>query len=220
MNNEMKRYKFGVQSFFPQAKRLRGAERGHSSFIIWHSAFPRRGARRGFTLLEMVVALGVFSGVMIIAFGIAISINNAQFKASRIQIVQDDLRFALESMTKEMRTGTNFQGSDSVGNNGYRKITFRRSDSVDITYCRRSFTDAIRKITGGGTTDCSDSSAQAVTGDDVTIEALTFYLIGATPGAGDGQPRITVSLRARSADPKLLSSFSIQTTVGQRLRDY
>src|SRR3990167_9895129 len=94
--------------------------------------------RRGFTLLEMFVALGVFSVIMVIAFGIAISMNNAQFKASRIQIVQDDLRFALESMTKEMRTGTNFQGSDSVGNNGYRKNTFRRSDSVDITYCRRS----------------------------------------------------------------------------------
>ena len=177
--------------------------------------------RRGFTLLEMVVALGVFSVIMVIAFGIAISMNNAQFKASRIQIVQDDLRFALESMTKEMRTGTNFQASEPVIglSNGYEKITFRRSDGVMITYCMRSGASRIRKITDG-TTDCSTASAQPVTGGDVTVEALTFYLTGAAAGAGDGQPRITVSLKARSENPKLVSTFSIQTTVSQRIRDY
>lgn len=191
----------------------------YSSFFIHHlSFFPRPQARAGFTLLEMVVALGVFSAVMLIAFGVAIAINNAQFKASRIQIVQDDLRFALESMTKEMRTGMDFRPGDFAGGRA-RKMTFRRSDGVDVTYCRRNAIDAIRKITGGGT-NCADSNAQAVTGDDVTVEALTFLLVGEQAGANDGQPRITISLKARSADAKLVSTFNIQTTITQRLRDY
>ena len=195
-----------------------GTKSAVSNFEFRISNF-RRSA--GFTLLEMVVALGVFSGVMIIAFGVAIAINNAQFKASRIQIVQDDLRFALESMTKEMRTGVNFQASKLAGglSNGYEQITFRRSDGVQVTYCRQSPTDAMRKIIGV-VTDCDDPNAQAVTGDDVAIEALTFYLVGENAGATDGQPRITISLKARSASPKLISAFSIQTTVTQRLRDY
>lgn len=254
----MKSYKFQVKSYWPLAKRLRGAEFSNFSLFTFHSQLTRlrrgftplqpdqqpathhdfrrffhpfysgRQAVRvvtGFTLLEMVVALGVFSGVMIIAFGIAISINTAQFKASRIQIVQDDLRFALESMTKEMRTGVEFQPSDGIGglSNGYGTIVFKRRDGFYITYCRRTGSGAIWKIAkkpGPGVTDCSDPSAQAVTGDDVTIEALTFYLTGDTPGVGDGQPRITISLRAKSADPKLVSTFNIQTTVTQRLRDY
>lgn len=208
----MKSYTFKVQRYGrPLAERFREAEFRNSSLFTFHFQLPR--LRRGFTLLEMVVALGVFSGVMIIAFGIAISIQNAQFKASRIQIVQDDLRFALESMTKEMRTGKDFQ-SPAPG-----EINFTRTGGHTneiVAYCFRS--GAIWKVVGS--TDCHGAGAQAVTGDDVTIEALTFYLVGDATGANDGQPRITIALKARSASPKLVSTFNIQTTVTQRLRDY
>lgn len=177
---------------------------------------PRpRGARRGFTLLEMLIALGIFAVVMIIAVGAVLSLQQAQAKASRIQDMQDNLRFTVESMTKEMRTGTDFLPSGVIGGlpNGYGQLVFTRSDGVQIGYCSAS--NAILKMTS--TINCA--SGAPVTDDGIIVEQLVFYVIGNALGPSDGQPRITISLRAISANPILATTFRIQTTVSQRLRD-
>ncbi len=160
----------------------------------------------------MVVSFGIFSVVIITAVGAVIAINNAQVKAANIQNIQDNLRFGLESMTKEIRTGKNFL---PAGGNApaYTALTFVRSDGAPITYCVAG--QALRKLTGSG--DCT--TASAVTSDAVIIEQLVFYVIGQAAGAADGQPRITVSLRARSRDARLATTFRLQTTVLQRERD-
>ena len=166
----------------------------------------------GFTLLEMVVSFGIFSAVIITAVGAVISINNAQVKADNIQNIQDNLRFGLESMTREIRTGKNF--SPSGGNApAYAVLAFTRTDGAQITYCLAG--QALRKLSGSG--DCS--TASAVTSDAVIIEQLVFYVVGQAAGVADGQPRVTVSFRARSRDARLATALRLQTTVLQRERD-
>lgn len=167
----------------------------------------------GFTLLEMVVSFGIFAVVIVTAIGAVVAINHAQVKAANIQDIQDNLRFSLESMTKEIRTGKNFVPAGGSAP-AYAALSFRRSDGVPVTYCRQG--GALRKLSGSAT-DCSLGSA--VTSDAITMEQLVFYVIGASAGPADGQPRITVSLRASSRDPKLATSFRLQTTVAQRERD-
>lgn len=176
----------------------------------FRSALARE--RAGFTLLEVVVSLGIFSVVIITAIGAVIAIKNAQLKASRIQVIQDNLRFTLESMTREMRTASSFSPGGSAP--AYTQLTFTRSDNVVVSYCSQNGT--VRKMTGGSTV-CSVGSP--VTSDDVLIDRLTFYVLGQAAGPSDGQPRVTTSLQAHSRDPKLGTSFRIQTTVTQRLRD-
>ena len=63
------------------------------------------------------------------------------------------------------------------------------------------------------------ASGAPVTDDAIAVEQLVFYVIGNALGPSDGQPRITIALRASSADPILATTFRIQTTVTQRLRD-
>ncbi|MBI4132432.1 MAG: hypothetical protein HY474_02255 [Candidatus Sungbacteria bacterium] len=167
----------------------------------------------GFTLLEMVVSFGIFAVVIVTAIGAVIAISNAQVKAANTQNVQDNLRFALESMTKEMRTGRTF--APSGGNPpAYAALTFLRSDGVQVTYCSRA--GALRKVTGANT-DCAAGSD--VTSDAVTVEQLVFYIVGQAAGASDGQPRITVALRASSSDRRFPTTFRLQTTIVQRERD-
>ena len=188
-------------------RRIRDSRNWHTIRIL--------ASRRGFTLLEMLIALGIFSVVMIITVGAVLALQQAQVKASRIQDMQDNLRFSVESMTKEMRTGTDFLPSGAISGlpNGYDQLVFTRSDGVQIGYCRTS--NAIRKMTA--IINCT--SGAPVTDDAIAVEQLVFYVIGNALGPSDGQPRITIALRASSADPILATTFRIQTTVTQRLRD-
>ena len=182
-----------------------------------HFAFPHARERAGFTLLEMIISLGIFSVVIITAVGAMLAIGNAQTKVAAIQNIQDNLRFVLESMTKEMRTGANFKG-DTPSGSGYRVITFTRRDGMVIQYCVGN-TAAIQKITTPGASVCDVSKGSPTTDTAVFIDGLLFYLVGSEIGARDGQPRITISLSAHSVDPKLQTSFRLQTTVTQRSRD-
>ncbi len=186
--------------------------RSNRNFDILFLKFYFARARDGFTLLEMIVSFGIFSAVIITAIGAVIAINNAQVKADNMQNIQDNLRFGLESMTREIRTGKNFLPSGGSAP-AYAALAFTRTDGVQITYCLAG--QALRKLAGAG--DCT--TASAVTSDAIIIEQLVFYVIGQAVGAADGQPRVTVSLRARSRDAKLATTFRLQTTVLPRERD-
>jgi len=163
----------------------------------------------------MIVALGIFSILVIIAFGVAFSLSQAQIKAAKIQAVQGDLRFSLENITKEMRTGRNFIPANAISglSGAFREITFTRRDGKIVRYALGA--DAIQKTV----TDSSGTplTAGAVTGEDVTVDGLVFYVTGT--GTGDGQPRVTVSIRARSREPQLVSSLELQTSVTARGHD-
>lgn len=62
----------------------------------------------GFTLIEMIVSLGVFSVVVTTAVGamLVLIATNQQLQAE--QSVMTNLAFALDTMTREMRTGYNY----------------------------------------------------------------------------------------------------------------
>lgn len=64
--------------------------------------------QQGFTLVEMIVALGLFSIVVTVAVGglLVLIATNEQLQAE--QSVMTNLSFALDSMTREIRTGTNY----------------------------------------------------------------------------------------------------------------
>ena len=161
----------------------------------------------------MVVSFGIFGVVIVTAIGAVLTINNAQIKASNIQSIQDNLRFAVEAMTKEMRTGRGFLPSGGSAP-AYGALTFTRSDGATVGYCLQD--GAVRKITGASG-DCTLGSP--VTSETIVVDRLIFYAIGQGAGPSDGQPRLTVSLRAHSKDPRLATTFRLQTTVTQRERD-
>lgn len=63
---------------------------------------------RGFTLIEMIVALGVFALVITIAIGALLSLIATNQRLQAEQSVMTNLAFALDSMTREIRTGYNY----------------------------------------------------------------------------------------------------------------
>ena len=67
----------------------------------------------GFTLVEMIVALAIFSVVAVVAVGALVKVVNANRKAQIVQSSVSNIGFVLESMVREIRTGTNYDCEDS-----------------------------------------------------------------------------------------------------------
>ena len=66
----------------------------------------------GFTLIEMIVSLGVFSVVVTTAVGAMLVLISTNQQLQAEQSVMTNLAFALDTMTREMRTGFNYYCDD------------------------------------------------------------------------------------------------------------
>lgn len=73
----------------------------------------------GFTLIEMIVSLALFSVVVTISVGALLVLIASNEQLQSEQAVLTNLSFALDSMTREIRTGTKYycvnEASDSSG---------------------------------------------------------------------------------------------------------
>ncbi len=174
----------------------------------------------GFTLLEMIVSTGIFSVVVVASIGIILSVKSAQEKSSNIQNVQDNIRFAAEFISKELRQGTSYQPvgctTIALGLRQCTSITFTSSRGLLVSYCKPASTVLRLEVAGS----CG-ANGLPLTASNIAINQLFFYVTGEAAGAGDGQPRMTLVLSGASTEPKtqLRSSFNLQTTVTQRVRD-
>ncbi|MFA6554628.1 MAG: type II secretion system protein [Candidatus Paceibacterota bacterium] len=74
--------------------------------------------KRGFTLLEMVVSLGLFSFVAVIAVGSLVRITGLNRQAQAMQSVMNNVNYTLESISREMRYGTNYHCSTETSFSG------------------------------------------------------------------------------------------------------
>jgi len=63
--------------------------------------------KNGFTLIEMLVAVSLFVFVMLIGVGVLLSIIDANRKARALSSVMNNLNFALESMSRNIRVEQN-----------------------------------------------------------------------------------------------------------------
>lgn len=195
---------------------------------IFHFSF-HQSKSSGFTLMEMVVALGIFSSIMLMSIGALVSVQSAQIRSSDAQVVQDNIRFALELMTKEIRQGKEYKGYNggvfqldcSLGCNEMR---FTKTDPVlgdiKIAYC----IDAGRLIRSFNIIDgqnCSAVSAAVLTAEEATVEGFLFYILGQDVLPIDGQARVTITMRVRAKSPsqKVETVMDLQTTIVQRLRE-
>ncbi|MCR4330939.1 MAG: type II secretion system GspH family protein [Patescibacteria group bacterium] len=163
----------------------------------------------GFTLIEMIVAVSLFTIVIFVSIGALLAISDASRKANSLRSVMDNLNFAIESMSRSIRTGTDYAcagGGNCV--NGGTEFSFIDQRNVAVTYKYDASTQSIMVQKDGGV-------FRGITSAEVQVEGLTFYVAGV--GADGKQPRIIITARGVAGlKEKTKTSFSIQTTVSQR----
>lgn len=177
--------------------------------------------KKGFTLIEVITALSVFTVVMTISMGSILGIFDANRKSESLKSVMDNLNFAMETMAREIRFGTNYHcgGSGTLTSpldcvTGGNFLTFKSQDNKQISYLINN--TSIQKSNDGGITYID------LTAPEVKITGLQFFVVGSDTYASGNrqQPRVLIQVKGY-AESKIQSrsSFILQTLVTQRVRD-
>lgn len=192
--------------------------------------YLRKGSR-GFTLIEMMVAVTIFTIVMMVSAGAILSIVEANRKAQSLKSVINNLNFTLETISRNIRVGTNYRCMDLAGSgipnsnlgiaqdcpNGGNVIAFESQDgnpgtsSDQLVYIFNAG-GIFRQIGSGGNTRVR------LTSDAVTIDLMRFTVSGVADGDGE-QPRVQMVVRGRAQVGGVESVFNLQTSVTQRVLD-
>ncbi len=175
---------------------------------------------RGFTLIELMVAVGLFALVMTLAAGAYLMMINANRQAQALATGINNLSFGLETMTRDIRTGTDYCGGSSCPPGTF---TFTNVNGQTVTYelvengttCNGAPAGYLARVTSGVTTPLTDPS--------VMISSLTFTTFGTAPysvGNDTTQARVTMVVNGCvNAGPGKTQNFTIETGATMRGTD-
>ena len=174
---------------------------------------------RGFTLVEIIVAVGIFVTVVTISLGAIVSLYNANNKSQSLASVINNLNYSVESMIRDVRFATTYHCGTgtwtepqncTIESGGGTYLALNTASSLIIYKYEAG---KISKSTDGGVTYTD------VTSSEVTIDYAKFYVYYATPG-DEFQPQVQLIVRGYAGDrPVDESRFDIQTTISQRALD-
>ncbi|MDO8565246.1 MAG: prepilin-type N-terminal cleavage/methylation domain-containing protein [bacterium] len=170
---------------------------------------------RGFTLMELLIAISVFAVIMTLSMGSIVGVFDANRKSRSLKTVMNNLNLAVESMSKEMRFGENYHcgsGTITVPQNcpsGDTLMSFLSSEGEQITY-RLSGASIEKEVNGGGFVP--------VTAPELVIDNLAFYTLGAGT-SNTLQPKVVINIKSHAGSGKGRSDFTIETLVSQRTLD-
>ena len=181
--------------------------------------------------MEMIVAVGLFSVVMLVSTATLLALVGANRKAHALQSVMNNFSIALDGMVRSIRMGSDYHcgsGDITVPQScevGDTKLAFKPYCEEDCVSTNRwvYVYDTSGTFCGQGRLCKSENNGGtyfAVTADDVDIDDFKFYVIGTTPG-DTTQPKVVVAVSgtAGADNVKAKTSFSIQATAVQRILD-
>jgi prepilin-type N-terminal cleavage/methylation domain-containing protein len=160
----------------------------------------------GFTLLEMLVAISVFSVVIIVVVGLFVSGSSSQRKIIEMHSVQNEAAYLMEMMSRELRMASDISGQDNKQDS---YIAFTNHQGSNLEYCRSDAT---------GVCDASGkylaSNNQVVNSNKIEIVDLKFYT--SEDFTVTRSPLITISMTVRSKG-KYQSEITIQNSIVPRI---
>ncbi len=174
---------------------------------------------RGFTLIELMVSIGLFAIVMMLSAGAYLIMIGADREAQATTTGINNLSFALDTMTRSIRTGTNYNCA-SMGDcpSGGSSFSFVDSDgTATVTYSLVGGRIQEQETMTSGT-----KTVSALTDQSVTVSSLTFYVSGTQkPPADYTQPYVTIvitgSVPVGSGKPS--KQFTIESSATMRGTD-
>ena len=148
----------------------------------------------GFTIIELLISVAIFTIIVFFCLGSVVVIFSSNKKSESIRTAIDNANFALETMTRDIKFGSNFQ---YVGD-----FNFDAADGSRISY--RLENGQIVKKVGSGYFLPLTSSVYRIDDFRFTVKS-------------DEQPLVTVFLKGTALpSSKEATDFSLQTTISPR----
>lgn len=155
--------------------------------------------KKGFTIVEMIVAVGIFAVVMVLAVGALLTIVAANKTAQAMKVVMNNVNYAVEDMVRTIRSGSNYScdvspcSSLSLSDNDGESVFYGLSGSILMR------------------------NGQALTSNEVEIDRLSFHVWG-TEADDDEQPTVLILIGGKvRLKNNIVTRFDIETMAVQRL---
>lgn len=128
--------------------------------------------KKGFTLIEIMVAVSIFVIVAFIVTSTLLAILDASRRANKIRLIVDNMNFALDSMTIKMKFGTDY----IIGDND-SSIDFFDRDLSNI--CYKKVDEEIEGVTNGSIQKCVggcgfSGDCISITTNEINVTKLKF----------------------------------------------
>jgi len=204
--------------------------------------------KAGYTIIETMIAVSLFLIIIIIGMGALVNANFLHQKSQNMRSIIDNLSFVMEDISRNLRTGYNYRcitnNSDlnntntiatAQSGNSCGGIAFEYQNGIPYEYDSNGVLidrhgedqwvyylgncngkDGICKSVKGAT---SGSFIQLVPDEVImTMSDSSFTVTGAV--SGDSlQPFVTIKLVGSINSKGIISPFSLQTSVSQRVVD-
>jgi prepilin-type N-terminal cleavage/methylation domain-containing protein len=185
-----------------------------------------KSKKKGFTLVELLVSVAMFTLVMFMATSAVFSIIEANRKSHTLKSVMTNLNFALESIMRDVRVGSRYScdGGGDCPNSPGTVFAYKANRDVDedgIYDLTNNFDQIEYSLDSGRIKKrIFGKPAYPITAEEIVITKLNFYVIGSGTLPGDArQPKVVIVIEGYSGEGNTRSDFSIQTTVSQRQID-
>jgi len=166
----------------------------------------------GSTLIELLIALSIFSIFVVVAIGGFIQSLSNQRLVLKLMSATDNMSLTIEQMMREMRVGTDFF---SIGN----AVQFERPDQENgvtvqklVMYAWDEDEQAIRRTVSN--VDGSDQISEIVTAENVEV---SHFSVSSLRENDPGPYRTTLSLGVSASDKGRTITNYIQTTISSRV---
>lgn len=159
---------------------------------------------RGFTLMEVMVAVSIFAIVVTIGIGSLLVINNSYRQAQTSRQAIDSLTYILESLSRSLRTAQEWYPTNTP-----YSITFKDQDGKEMNY-----TIDNQVITMENRTD--NEGPYVITPMSVQIDPASMFT---EVPAINGFKYMQINIAGKVTYGKQISNFAFQTGVSKRSPD-
>lgn len=202
----------------------------------------KKDAQKGFMLIEILVAVFIFTIVMIVSLTAVLALLDANRKNQSIKSVVNNLNLVITGVAKSMAVSKYFYCGEAPSGyaSGYNgedadcpddpnsAITFtfnedkNNNNSLDVIRYKFQNNQIVRSIDSTNPADYVP-----VTAPEVKITGMDFYVFNTVPleidlntGSATGdesQPRVVMVINGYAGEKEnIKTKFNIQTTVSQR----
>jgi hypothetical protein len=196
--------------------------------------------KNGYTIIETMIAVSLFIVIVMAGMGALLNANLLHQKSSDMRSIIDNLSFIMEDMGRNLRTGYDYRciTSESSADLSGANVVIAKSGQTCLGIAFEPATGDpnnpndqwVYLIDSGkiwkrtvGPYDVFNPPYIQLTSDAVVINmsASNFSVLGAeSPSAGDAQqPFVTIRLVGTITSKSIVTPFSLQTSVSQRLID-
>jgi prepilin-type N-terminal cleavage/methylation domain-containing protein len=189
--------------------------------------FKKTVVRRGFTMIELMVSVGLFTIVVTITMSAYLRIIALDRVARSNNDVVTNLSYVVDAMTRGIRTGTAYQCGDGSGallgdcwHSPGNSFSFKNDQGVVVDYVLMPVAGgkyAIGECTGSALQFCLTNGPTPVTDPRIDVQSFNFYLRSTVTGA-DLQPQVLFTIKGTVTPDATLAPipFYIQSSATMR----